>query len=569
MSQNKLDRYQSVAYDAPMGKKVLVSLGIMLSLTACTSIPVNPTSIQSEQALPRIEPVAEEIPTAVDFLSDIPELPPANPVPTSMQANDTENDVWIRIRDKLRLTRHLDNRAVKERIAWYARNQEYLDRVAQRATPYLYYVVEELEKRDMPLDLALLPVVESAYHPFAYSRSHASGIWQFIPSTGKHYGLKQNWWYDGRRDIVAATRAALDYLEKLSNQFNGDWQHALAAYNSGEFNVARAIKRNKAANKDTDFFSLRLPRETRGYVPSLLAVAEIVAYPDKYGIKLTPIPNQAYFDKVDIGGQLDLATAANLTGLSMDELYTLNPGFNRWATDPQGPHYLLVPTHKTQAFVKGLNAIPAEERVGWNQHIIKSGETLSQIAEKYKTSVAIIKETNSLRGNLIRIGQSLIIPSSRQPGKFYTLSLENRWLGGLKRDGTGDKYIYTVRRGDSLWTISRRYEVSINQLTSWNGISSRSILRPGQKLALWVPTPGQKPEAIAVSNSTASTNYSRTQEGHIEYTVKRGDSLWLISRQFGVTINQLQQWNKLTSGKPLQPGQKLVLLDAPALATGA
>ena len=217
----------------------------------------------------------------------------------------------------------------------------------------------------------------------------------------------------------------------------------------------------------------------------------------------------------------------------------------------------------------GLSTIPTEQRMSWNQHIIKSGESLSQIAEKYKTSVTIIKETNKIRGNLIRAGHSLVIPTSREPGKFYTLSLENRWLGGLKREGNGDKYIYTVRNGDSLWLIGRRYDVTINQLCDWNGIKSRSILRPGQKITLWVPAPGEKPSQDAATNTLVKTNYSRNEEGHIHYTVKKGDSLWLISRHFGVTIGQLQEWNKLPNGKHLQPGQTLVLLNAPALSTGA
>ncbi|NNE37207.1 MAG: LysM peptidoglycan-binding domain-containing protein, partial [Gammaproteobacteria bacterium] len=234
------------------------------------------------------------------------------------------------------------------------------------------------------------------------------------------------------------------------------------------------------------------------------------------------------------------------------------------ATDPEGPHSLLIPIDKATEFKSGLEEIPMAERVGWNQHVIKQGETLGGIAERYKTSINTIKATNNLRGSLIQTGQSLVIPTSKQPGKFYTLSLENRWLGDLKKEGSGDKYIYTVRRGDSLWTISRRYELTIRQLTDWNGINTRSIIKPGQKLALWIQTPGgndnsQKP-AVA---------YTRSEEGHIEYTVKRGDSLWLISRRFGVTIAQLQKWNNLSGGKYLQPGQKLVLMNAPALATGA
>ena len=492
---------------------------------------------------------------------------PVNELPQRQEQSllPAYDDIWERIRENLAFERHLDNRAVKQRIDWYARNQDYLNRVAERARPYIHYIVEQLEAREMPLDLALLPVVESAYHPFAYSRSHASGIWQFIPGTGRIYGLKQNWWYDGRRDIVAATRAALDYLEKLYAQF-GDWEHALASYNSGEMNVARAIKRNLNAKKPVDFFSLRLPRETRGYVPSLLAVAEIVSNPDKYGITLEPIPDEAYFEIVDTGGQIDLSTAAELTGLGIDEIYTLNPGFNRWATDPDGPHYLAVPLDKKDRFIEGLAAIPSQDRVGWARHVIQRGETLSQIADRYRTSISTIKQVNELRGNLIRTGHSLIIPSSKEPLKFYTLSADNRALGGLKREGSGDKYIYTVQRGDSLWIIGRRYQVSVKELCAWNGINSRSILRPGQKLNVWIASGGQ--ERAEESPTIVKAAYTTASDNHVHYTVKRGDSLWLISRRFGVTVSQLQEWNKLTAGKLIHPGQQLVLY-VNASSTGA
>ncbi len=546
-----------------MGTRAFLIITIISTLTACATTPAVKPYSNTDQTPVISESTPVQRPEPVELIEQEPVLS-AIALESTPSESEYYSDVWTRIRSNLVLDRHLENSAVKERIAWYARNQEYIDRVAQRATPYIYHILEELDKRNMPLDLALLPIVESAYQPFAYSRSHASGIWQFIPGTGKMYGLKQNWWYDGRRDITEATRGALDYLEKLNKQFNGDWQHALAAYNSGEYNVERSIKRNKSANKDTDFFSLRLPRETRGYVPSLLAVAEIIANPDKYNITLVSIPDNPYFEKVDIGGQLDLSTAATLTGLSMDELYTLNPGFNRWATDPDGPHSLLVPINKAQLFKTGLMAIPQEERVAWNQHVIKQGETLSDIADRYKTSVATIKETNKLRGNLIRTGRSLVIPTPKEAGKFYTLSLENRWLAGLKKEGSGNQYIYTVRRGDSLWIIGRRYNVSIKDLISWNGINTRSVIRPGQKLTLWINSSDDND-----NTQTVAVAYTRSEEGHIEYTVKKGDSLWLISQKFGVTIAQLQKWNNLQNRRYLQPGQKLLLQNAPALTTGA
>lgn len=458
-----------------------------------------------------------------------------------------EADIWRKLSRQLFLPRHLTHRSVESRLAWYARKQAYLDRVAERATPYLFHIVGEIEKRDMPMELALLPIVESAFQPFAYSPSHASGIWQFIPSTGRIYGLKQNWWYDGRRDIVAATTAALNYLEKLHRQFDGDWLLALAAYNTGERNVARAIRRNKKKGKKTDFFSLRLPRETRGYVPSLLAVAELVANPEQHGVSWTPIKNEPYFAEVDSGGQIDLAVAAELANLNMDEIYKLNPAYNRWATDPKGPHRLLVPVAVETAFLDQLEELPESERASWKRHIIKRGETLGKIAARHRTSVATLKKTNNLRGNLIRTGHSLLIPVARKPGKHYTLSEDNRRLRGLKSAGDGRKYIYTVRRGDTLWDIGRQYGVSVQQLASWNGISSRRYLRPGQKLNLWLDG-GQ--EKLADANS-------KTEQGAVAYTVKKGDSLWLIAKKFNVTVKQLLAWNNLRKNSFLKPNQTL------------
>ena len=461
-------------------------------------------------------------------------------------------DVWQRLNSELSLPRHLDNRTVKAKLAWFARNQKYLDRVAARATPYLFHIVEEVEKRNLPMELALLPIVESAFHPFAYSPSNASGIWQFIPGTGRIYGLKQNWWYDGRRDIVAATRAALDYLEKLNKQFNGDWLLALAAYNTGENNVARAIQRNRKKGKKTDFFSLRLPRETRGYVPSLLAVTELVANPKKHGVTWTPITNEPYFAQVDTGSQIDLATAAKLANLSMDELYTLNPGFNRWATDPDGPHRLLVPVAGEKSFLQGLGRLSETERINWERHIIRPNETLGGIAARHRTSVTTLKKINNLRSNLIRAGGDLLIPVAKESNKHYSLSLDNRRLRGLKRAGDGNKYIYTVKRGDTLWDIGRQYGVSVNQLASWNGISSRKFLRPRQKLNLWLPGGNEK-------SAGSSVDARQTGKGPFYYTVKKGDSLWLIAKKFNVTVEQLLAWNKVRKNSFLHPNQKLIV----------
>ncbi|MFT7460200.1 MAG: membrane-bound lytic murein transglycosylase D, partial [Planctomycetota bacterium] len=453
-----------------MLKMRIITIIIAFNLTACNTLPERQANSSATNA--------PDTSSEISHTRTTGHRSEQNPVAIVLPEPD---DVWLRIRDQLGLDHHVENASVKARIAWYARHQAHLDRVAERARPYIYHIVEELEKRNMPLELALLPIVESAYQPFAYSRSHASGIWQFIPGTGKHYGLKQNWWYDGRRDIVAATDAALRYLEKLNKEFNGDWLHSLAAYNTGERNVARAIARNKKAGKPIDFWSLRLPRETRGYVPSLLAVAELLAKPDLHAVQWQPIENKPYFTQVDVEQQLDLATAAKLADISMDEIYTLNPAFNRWATDPSGPHYLLIPIEKSQTFITKLQSLPNAERISWKRHVIKRGESLSQIAGNYHSSVSAIKLTNNLRNNLIREGNSLLIPNSKQPLAHYTLSQDSRRYKGLKKSGNGKNHLYTVRSGDTLWDIGKHYDVSIKQLCAWNGLNPRSVLRPGKK----------------------------------------------------------------------------------------
>jgi len=524
-------------------------------LSACSS-----TSPRDDASIAHQDSVDINSATSGSGIGNNPESSSAAVSDEAEQHAQKETDVWKRIGSDLRLTRDISEKTTASKLAWFARNQAYIDRVSDRATPYLYYIVEELEKRDMPLDLALLPIVESAYNPFAYSPSRASGIWQFIPNTGKHYGLKQNWWYDGRRDIVAATDAALNYLQKLHKDFNGDWMLALAAYNSGEGNVARAIRRNKKAGKPVDFFSLRLPRETRGYVPSLLAISEIVANPEKYNITIKPIKNEQYFEQVDINSQIDLATAAELSGLSIEELYTLNPGFNRWATDPIGPHRLLIPVANAPAFENKLASLSSADRIKWQRHKIQKGESLGRIATHYRTDVSTLKQINRLKGNTIRTGHSLLIPTAQKPLKHYSLSLDSRRFKGLKSIGDGQRYIYTIKRGDNLWDIGRHYGISVKQLCAWNDISSKSILRPGKKLEIWVEEETDKTAKVV---HVAASKTSGGKPGHISYQVLEGDSLWLISQQFGVSVNQIKKWNNLTNKRYIKPGQLLDIYTGP------
>lgn len=504
--------------------------------------------------------------TNLDHMQVVIEAETADPV--SVIAQDTSDntmmeaepaaeadDIWQRLRAGFEFAESEHKRTRIERD-WYAGHQAYLDRTIERAAPYLYMIVEEVEERGIPTEIALLPIVESAFQPFAYSHGRAAGIWQFIPSTGRIYGLKQNWWYDGRRDIEASTRAALRYLSQLQQAFDGDWLLALAAYNSGQGTVQKAIRSNKRRGRPTDFWSLRLPRETRAYVPKLLALRAIFNNPEQYGITLKPVPNRPYLAKVPTESQIDLALAADMAGISLEELYRLNPAFNRWATSPDGPHHLLVPVKSAERFTTELASLPASKRIKWKRHKIRDGETLGHIANQYHTTVAVLRSVNNIRGHMIRAGNNLIIPVATKQLSNYSLSAAQRSRAIRNTPQKGRKINYTVRRGDNLWDISRKYHVSVRQLAKWNGMAPRDVLREGQRLVIWWQ-PGKTATVAGPVNFSAVTGNDTLQRIH--YIVRRGDSLARISQRFNVKISQLRSWNTLPKGKYLQPGQKLTL----------
>jgi membrane-bound lytic murein transglycosylase D len=456
-------------------------------------------------------------------------------------------DIWDRLRDGLALPGR-EHALARAHAEWFGRHQDYLDRVAERARPFLHLIAEAVEERGMPAEIALLPVVESAFRPFAYSPGRAAGLWQFIPGTGRLYGLKQTWWYDGRRDVAASTRAALDYLQRLHRRFGGDWLLAIAAYNCGEGNVSKAIRKNRRRGKPVDFWSLDLPRETRGYVPRLLGLSRVVADPAAYGVRLSPLPDAPYLAQVDMGGQMDLALAAEMADLPLEEVYRLNPGFNRWATDPEGPHRLLLPLDRAEGFRERLAQLPPEGRIRWRRHRIRNGETLSHIAKRYRTTVAMLKTVNDLSGTTIRAGAYLLIPVAQGDPEDYVLSTENRRRAHLERRRDGTRTTHLVRTGDTLWDIAREHGVSYRRLASWNAMAPGDTLRPGRKLVIWKPRQAGGEAAIPGGKTEA-----------IRYTVRRGDSLWLISRRFKVAVDDLRAWNDLPKGRYLKPGQTLRL----------
>lgn len=470
--------------------------------------------------------------------------------------NREPGDVWQRLRSKFSLPPQ-NNRRLDQQLRWYIKHPAYMKRVSERAAPYLHYIAETAEKMNIPSEIALLPIVESAFKPFAYSHGRASGIWQFIPATGKRFGLKQNWWYDGRRDVYASTIAAYKLLTKLQKQFKGDWLLALAAYNSGERNVHRAIRRNKRRGKPTDFWHLKLPPETRAYVPKLLALKRIIADPASYNVSLTKIENTPYFEKVDTKSQIDLARIAELSELPLDDIYKLNPAFNRWATSPTGPHYILLPIKQAKVFKEKLAKLPAKHRIRWVRHKIRKGDTISSIADKYHTSISSIKRVNRMRKNFLRAGRSLTIPVASKKLRSYKYSANQRLKAQQNIPRKGIKISHIVRAGDTFWSLSRRHKVSMRALAKWNGMAPRDTLKPGQKLVIWSRT------GIKVSHNDPANLYipkRRNIMQRIGYRVRNGDSLARIASKFKVSVRQLLRWNKrLRNKKYIQPGQRVTL----------
>jgi len=479
----------------------------------------------------------------------IPAVDPLLEEEEIVAADPADNDLWQRIRAGFQLEAD-DRRAVQQQVDWYVRHPAYITRVFTRAKRFLPYIVAEAESRGMPLEVALLPVVESAFDPFAYSHGRAAGLWQIIPGTGKRFGLKQNWWYDGRRDPVAATHAALDYLEYLHKLLDNDWLLAVAAYNSGEGNVKRAQRKNLNRSRDTDFWSLSLPKETEAYVPKLLAIRAVVADPESLGLTLPAIEDTPYFEEVATDAQIDLALAADLAGLDIDELYALNAGFNRWATDPDGPHRLMVPVDAAPVLTQALADLPDRDRVKWVRYKVKNGDVLSNIARKNGTTVELLREVNDLNGSMIRAGKYLMIPTATRSLDSYTKSADSRLSSTMSRPGGVSKAQHVVKSGESFWSIGKKYGVSTRNLAKWNGMAPGDTLSVGRKLVIW--TDG----SVAQVGSSPSDQVRK-----VTYTVRKGDSLASISSRFRVSVGEIQKWNTstLAKSKYLQPGQKLVM----------
>ncbi|MBA3696325.1 MAG: LysM peptidoglycan-binding domain-containing protein [Methylotenera sp.] len=487
------------------------------------------------------------------------------------------DDLWQRIKDGYAIPDSTSELITKHEN-WYSSRPDYMKRMIERSQKYLFHIVEEVEKRGMPTEIALLPMIESAYNPQAFSRSSASGMWQFIPSTGKNFGLKQDWWVDNRRNVTAATDAALTYLQKLHAMF-GAWDLALAAYNAGEGTVSRAIERNRKLGLPTDYESLNLPLETRNYVPKLQAIKNLMTNPENYGLQIQTIANSAYFAKVSAPAQIDARLAAKLAEISYEEFTALNPGFNRPVIASVGDkHELLLPISAAQTFKDNLAGYN-KPLVSWKTYLAKRGERMDSIAKKFGIQVAQLRDVNDLPDNKkLKKSSTILVPNGHQTtfaptqdsaiasidepnaqainSNLTALAID---MAGTESNASDDEVAkksditHVVKKGEGLQTIAKRYGVSVKQIMAANALKNMHV-KIGQSLS--IETTSKKTIRTANNNSV---NKKKT------YVVKRGDTLHSIAERFDVTLIEIKRWNKNVNSY-IQSGDKLTIMQQSSAA---
>lgn len=494
------------------------------------------------------------------------------------------DNIWDVLREEFALPHYEDNPAVQEKIQWFMSNQDFLFRSATRSAPYLYYILQQVKKRHLPAELVLLPIIESGYNPFSLSNVGAAGIWQLMPATASDLGIKRNSWYDGRRDVIASTRAALNHLAYLQGFFEGNWLYAIAAYNTGEGNVVSAIKRNIRDGRDTDFWSLPVAQQTRDYVPSLLALAVIISRPDQYPIYLPPVPNAPYLAQVDTGGQMNLKLAANLAGLSYQRMVQLNPGFNHPSVLTKGPSKLVLPIENVEQFTQNLTQSPLNTNtLHWIHYKTKIGDTLASIARKFDTNIIALRKLNHLTKNIIRARTNLLIPVDNDKLPAYAdeendsrdipKRIKQKLSGVLAKNYHDDENIlppqeinmadsdsnlnynlqpgdtvYMVRRNDTLASVARRFNVPEQVLQTANNLRGNR-LEPGKELII--------PTHVPATGIQQETN-EHLMPGDTIYMVRRGDTIDKIAQKFHITASSIRLTN-LIDESSLVEGEKLII----------
>ena len=571
----------------------LVGLAIAV-LGGCATAPRERTEPVPEVAIVATVPALPSAPV----LAPIVEPEAAPPILKAIPLPAREDDLWMRIRGRFALA-PMQSPLIKEHENWYQNRPDYVKRMTERSQLYLFHIVEEVERRGLPSEIALLPMTESAFNPKALSRSKASGIWQFISSTGKHFGLDQNWWYDGRRDVLAATNAALDYLEKLHRKF-GSWELALAAYNCGEGTVGRAIATNQGKGLPTDYQSLNLSNEARNYVPKLLAVKNIIADPQAFGLHLNDVPNKPFFTTVEISKHIDVALAARFADMSVDELVALNPAYNKPMITYNDSERLLLPTSKASVFSANMRRYGTRQLHTWQAYRASKGEHIDKIAARFGMSPAQLRNLNPLRekrGKLL-VAQLLLVPlHSARPLPTAAQIAEAQIEAPppvMAMSPAAETYL--VQKGDTLFGLAKRFGTSIDALVADNKLPN-GIVKVGDTIGVpggfgsAVSITGQqgpsvpdaaaeygaaavKPGSVAFAGSVAALGQDDVGKGIRTarpapatkpsfYHVKRGDTVYSIARALRIAVVDLMLWNNFTSTSKLHPGARLRVSQTP------
>ena len=496
--------------------------------------------------------------------------------PSLASGSSQYDNLWDRLFDLYDLP-PIEHQDIERELAWFINHPSYIERVQERAEPFLFSIVKQIEKHDIPGEIALLPAIESAFQPHAVSPANAAGIWQFIPSTGRLYGLKRSHTYDGRRDVYASTKAAIKYLKKLHKQFDGDWLLAIAGYNCGEGAVERAIEKNMARNLPTDFWSLDLPQETRSYVPRLLAIAKLFVGADQYGIRLNDIPNVARFKPVKVNKQLDLALAADAANMPLEKLYALNPGFRGKFADIEGGYHLFIPAEKKAAdFRRELERLAMENQTAWQPATVVN-DTGNRVIEPETISIPVrrsVKTGHSSRSSDAKGSHAVMAvnenkkQASQRSEKKEAIKKESHKRSASPEESQdrkgrvasaqnattpvrGNKKInYSVLPGETLWAVARKHAVDVGQLSKWNGIPETTKVQAGQRLVVWSKDAAKKlpPVSVGIRPSQSS-----------KYTVRAGDTLFSISRRFKVSVADLRKSNGWKSNQPIQAGKSITV----------
>ncbi|WP_319557674.1 LysM peptidoglycan-binding domain-containing protein [Thiomicrorhabdus sp.] len=533
--------------------KPLTAITLGISLTACSQLKTqddgSTDSLSSRSADHSLTPNSSikprmSSPQKTAENSPVDQQTEANERNNSVQATATidfdHNDLWQVLSHNFRLTDQNQGK-FDPFIDRYAKQTLHLETLSARAKPFLHYIFFEVNKRKMPLEIALLPMVESGFRSHAHSSSSASGLWQFMPSTANIYELKQDWWYDGRRDLISSTQAALDYLTRLNNIQEGDWLLALASYNAGMGTVARAkaAYRKQIGDPDAevDFWKIQsyLPKETQDYVPKLLAYSYLIEHAENFGIQLEPIENKSFFNivKLDNPTAIPLKKIAEVSDTPDELLALLNACYLRPLTPPKNSHHFLLPKENSHLLIEAMQKDPQLFNFAMQTHKVSRGETLSGIAQKYRLEKSVIKKFNRLGGNRLKAGQNLVLPIPRDFA-----------LPGNETFFADDNEFHRVKPGESLWLIAQHYNTSSHALAQMNGIRLNATIRSGQLLRVRAENPQQ----------TQQTSVKRKVKQH---HVVKGDSLWNLANLYKTNIAELRDLNNLKPNTILKLGQIL------------